>query len=94
MPFPPQTKLPFTKEGIEALWPNQHGCYGIFSDDKCVYIGKGDLRDRLLDHVNGDNLAILLYSPTYALTVVSEDADLLEKQLILEFSPICNKRVG
>ena len=46
--FPQQTPRPFTRAGIEALAPNQMGCYGIYRQGQCVYVGRGDIRTRLL----------------------------------------------
>ena len=94
MPFPKQDPRPFTKERILALNPDQNGCYGLYKSGAWVYVGKGDIRQRLLDHFNGDNPCILRERPTHWVDIVSSDYDALEKQLILELKPICNQRVG
>ena len=96
MPFPKQDPRPFTKAGIEWLGPNQNGCYGIFRSGQWIYVGKGDLRTRLLAHLNGNggSPCILKQAPTHYMTVLSTDMDNLEKQLILELSPVCNQKVG
>jgi hypothetical protein len=94
MPFPNQTPQEFTSAAIEWLNPNQLGCYGILNGTSVIYIGKGDIRSRLLEHYNTDNTCIKRNSPTHYVTVLSSDPDNLEKSLILEYSPICNKRVG
>lgn len=94
MPFPQQQALSYTKSGIEILNPNQNGCYGIFRQNACIYIGRGDLRTRLLAHVNGDNPDITRQFPTFALTVVTNDDVNEEKRLILEYRPIANKKLG
>jgi hypothetical protein len=96
MPFPQQQARVFTKESILGLNPGQMGCYGLFISGASgwVYVGKGDIRDRLLVHFNGDNECITAARPTHYVTVVTADMDTLEKQLILELSPSCNIRVG
>jgi hypothetical protein len=94
MPFPTQTPQPFTRAGIEWLGPDQYGCYGIFREGLWIYVGKGDLRANLLAHFNGDNPDILKHAPTHYVTLVSSNADALEKQLIVELKPVANKRVG
>lgn len=94
MPFIQQEKRPFTREGIEWLKPNQIGVYGIFNASGCIYVGKGDIRDRLLSHFNGDNPCILRFRPTYYLAEVLPNPDAREKQLIIEYNPPCNQRVG
>jgi excinuclease UvrABC nuclease subunit len=95
MPFPQQTPKAFTRANVEALNPNQHGVYGIYrANDAWVYVGKGDIRQRLLDHLNGDNPCITREKPTHWVDEVTSNADAREKQLIVELNPICNKKVG
>ena len=95
MPFPAQTPLAFTKAAIGALNANQDGCYGIFGANNApIYVGKGDIRDRLLAHVNGDNPCILKAGPLVAYAEVTAAMEAREKVLITEFDPICNKQVG
>jgi hypothetical protein len=94
MPFPAQTPRVFTRADIESLNLNQHGCYGIMSGSTMIYIGKGDIRARLLAHLNNDNPHITRNRPTHWVGSVTNNADDHEKALILEFNPTCNKRVG
>lgn len=95
MPFPTQAPRAFTRANVEALNPNQNGCYGLFvSQGGWVYVGKGDIRKRLLDHLNGDNPCITRNRPTHWVDVVTNDLDRMEKALILELTPTCNKKVG
>ncbi len=94
MPFPNQTPRAFTRANIEALNPNQMGCYGLYNANGWIYIGKGDIRQRLLAHLNGDNLCIVLSAPSHWVDVVTNNYDLEEKKLILEFKPSCNQKVG
>jgi hypothetical protein len=94
MTFPQQIARPFTRAEGEALEPEQSGCYGLFRGEVWVYIGKGDIRQRLLDHLNGDNPCITRQAPTHWVSVVTPFADEREKSLILECKPVCNKRVG
>ena len=84
----------FTRENVEALNPNQIGVYGLFRDNTWVYIGRGDIRARLLAHLNGDNACITRESPTHWVDVVTSDDVNEEKRLILEHQPVCNKKVG
>lgn len=94
MPFVQQTPRQFTKAQVESIVPNQIGVYGIFRQGVWIYIGKGDIRQRLLAHLNGDNPYILNQSPTHWVDEVTPNLDEREKQLILECRPICNKKVG
>ena len=94
MPFPNQVPKPFTRENVLNLRPGQMGCYGLFRQGEWVYVGKGDIRQRLLDHLNGDNPCITLKGPTHWMDVVTAYYDDLERQLIAELQPTCNRRVG
>ena len=95
MPFPQQPSRTFNRAGIEALTPGQYGCYGIFRADAWIYIGKGDIRARLLVHLAGQETpCIMRNQPTHFVGIVTNDADNEEKQLILEFNPVCNQKVG
>lgn len=94
MPFPSQVPRIFDRTDVASLIDNQYGCYGIFRSDAWVYVGKGNIRSRLLDHLNGDNPAILRARPTHWVGLVTNRMDLEEKRLILELQPICNKRIG
>jgi hypothetical protein len=79
----------------EVLSPNQYGCYGIFgADHSSIYIGKGDIRTRLLAHLGGDNPCIIRSRPLVFYAMVTPNTDDEEKRLILEFSPCCNERIG
>lgn len=96
MSFVRQTPRVFTNQNIEALNPNQYGVYGIFKQSQWIYVGKGDIRQRLLDHLNGDDLCILQFSPTHWVGELCTDPtmSIREKQLIVELNPLCNQRVG
>ncbi len=94
MPFPPQDSRIFNRTNIEGVTPKLHGVYGLFRSGTWIYIGKGDIRQRLLDHLNGDNPRILNEQPTHWVDEVNSNMDERERQLILEFVPICNQRVG
>ena len=94
MPFPEQTPKPFTRARIEALSPNHMGVYGLFKTNQWIYLGRGDIRDRLLAHFNGDNSCITSEQPTHWVDVVTSNHAQMERELILELNPACNKRVG
>jgi len=94
MPFPPQTPRLFTKAAIEVLNPNQNGVYGIFREGCWIYVGRGDIRARLLSHVAGNNPAITAQRPTHFVASVTQNDVALERQLILELNPVANQKVG
>lgn len=96
MTFVQQTPRIFTKSNIEALNPNQYGVYGIFKQGQWIYVGKGDIKTRLLAHLNGDNPCIIGAGPTHWVDEVCLDPlmSTREKRLILELNPTCNQKVG
>lgn len=95
MPFSNDKVFKFDRATIEWLSPNQGGVYGLYVASKnWVYVGKGDIRARLLAHLNGDNPCITGQRPTHFLTEVTPSMDAREKELILELNPSCNRRVG
>ena len=101
MPFPTQTPRTFTRENIKNIKGNPSGCYGLMRPAQTrhrpavwIYVGKGDIKERLIDHLGGDNACITQHAPTHWLDVVADDYNELEKQLIREYDPICNRRIG
>ena len=62
MPFQHPMR-PYTQENISTLSPNQSGVYGIFDNTVAIYIGSGDIRERMLAHFGGDNACINQNSP-------------------------------
>lgn len=94
MPFPQQEPRVFSKPAVERLNPNQMGVYGIYKQGQWVYVGSGDMRERLLAHLNGDNPCITAQRPTHWVGEVTANHRQREGELILELSPSCNQRVG
>lgn len=95
MAFPQQTPRAYTKANVEALNENQTGVYGLFKQGAWVYVGKGDIRQRLLDHLNGDNPCITRQAPTHWVDELTPgDPSARERQLIIELDPVCNKKAG
>ena len=93
MPFATKMRL-YTRVSIESLNPDQNGVYGIFQNNKPVYIGSGDIRARMLKHINGDNPCITQNNPNqWTAFLVSGDPTTKEGDLIREYRPICNKVV-
>ena len=94
MPFPKQTRRAFTRANVEALNPNQFGVYGLFREGRWIYVGQGDIRRRLLDHLNGDNPCITRERPTHWVDELTEFMDARETALFLELKPVCIQRFG
>jgi hypothetical protein len=94
MLFPIPNRRAYTRTSIEALPPGKMGCYGLYTRSAWVYIGKGDIRVRLVDHLNGDNPCITKASPTSFSFIVTRNYDAEEVRLQSAVSTLCNKRVG
>jgi len=93
MPFTHPAR-PYTRADIESLDRNQTGVYGIFRGGTCIYVGMGDIRDRLLAHFNGDNPCITRQAPNQWAGELVNPPDNRERALIIELNPACNQRVG
>ena len=91
MAFAQQYPRPYTQAEIGALKREQYGVYGISAGSVWVYVGKGDIRERLLGHLKGDNACIRAQSPTHFVFEVTPttNADGRARELTVEFSPIC-----
>lgn len=96
MPFVQELGVPFTRQDVLELPRDMKGVYGLrrISDVAWVYVGKGDIRARLLDHLNGDNPCITRERPTHFYAEPTNSAHARERELTLELDPICNRRVG
>lgn len=94
MAFPQQESKLFNRARVESITPGQVGVYGLFKQGVWVYVGRGDIRGRLLDHLNGDNACIAAQGPTSWVDEVTSNDVAREKQLIAELTPACNQRVG
>jgi len=84
----------FARTDIESLNLNQTGVYVIYNSQEWIYVGRGDIRERLLAHLNGDIPCILKNSPTGWKAEVTGDSARREKELIVELQPKCNQKVG
>lgn len=94
MPFPPQVPRMLTRMNVEALKRGRMGCYALFKAGEWIYVGKGDIRQGLLSHLNGDNPATTRSGPTHWLEVVTNDYHSLHQNLVVELAPSCNSDVN
>jgi hypothetical protein len=78
-----------------ASAPSDSGVYALYSGQDYIYIGEsGDIKTRLLHHLNGDNPCINANKPSSFSYEVSPEHQRVTRQndLILEFRPLCNKK--
>ncbi len=92
MPFIEPTLRPFTRSDILGFNPGELGVYGLLKDRQWIYIGKGDIRIRLLAHLNGDDDNISQQQPSHWVAEITDNYQVRELQLIEEYQPLCNKK--
>jgi len=93
--FPAQTPMPFTREGVEGIDEGQVGCYALLDAERViVLIGSGDIRARLLAHLEAPGPALAEARPTHWMGVVTPKAAVLERELIASYRPRCNVPPG
>ena len=92
MPFQIQVPLMFTRLAIETIPEEYIGVYGILDAlGQCIYIGRGNIRERLLAHFNGDNQRILRCKPASFVFETTPLNVIREKVLLNEYDPPANK---
>lgn len=101
MPLPEQALNEFTRERVERHRPGQPGVYALFTaEQRCVYVGSGDIRSRLLAHLDERDTCIASHRPTHWIerpllltykTAVAliPDLDRRALELIDELDPLC-----
>ena len=94
--FIEQVPRMFNLLNIRAIDDKYTGVYGLFREGVWIYVGKGNIRQRLLLHLNGDNTDITLQRPTHFVDEIWQDPQmsLREKQLIVSLKPACNKKAS
>ena len=94
MPFNSNHTGAFNQAEIEALSPDQMGVYGIYRQGQWIYIGSGDIRERLLSHLLGADSAdacILAREPASWIAEVTPSYRGRAAVLSKEFDPPCNQ---
>jgi hypothetical protein len=90
MPFPAQDAKAFSRREIMTLQDGQMGVYGLYKDEQWVYVGGGNIRGRLVGHLNRDNNCIGFNAPTHMVFEITDDHENRVKALIEELHPTCN----
>jgi hypothetical protein len=94
MPFHNDRPCLFDRQTIESFDAGQAGVYALYNDQEWIYIGRGEIRQRLLDHLNGNIPAINTNAPTHFIAEITSDALYREKQLLREYKTSCNAPPG
>ena len=72
--------------------PNADGVYGLVRGGTKIYVGGGNIRNRLQSQYRGDNPCIKLEKPSHCYREARSDWKNREKELA--YDPICNKQIG
>lgn len=87
----------YNRSSIMGNAVNASGVYALFTPQAWIYFGEsGDIGARLLEHLNGDNPCITRNAPTgfqYALYPANQRVA-RQNQMIVDFGPICNQKLG
>jgi hypothetical protein len=97
MPFEQFTPKSFTPVSVRANAPAASGIYGISNAREWIFIGATDnIQAALLRDLHQDNSAFLKRFPTGFVFELCDAADRRARQdrLILEYEPVCNRRLG
>lgn len=95
MPFREDVRKRFGWGEVQSLELGKKGVYALYDSKRWIYIGRGDVADRLGKHLQqGDNPCILRENPTHFMVEYTHSTVAREKELIEELKPVCNERVG
>jgi len=92
-----RTRYPFTAKSVVVHAPMESGVYAIHNGSTWIYIGEtGDILAQLVQHLNGDNVCIAVYpNLTFSYELLPELTRVWRlEELVREFRPICNTRLG
>ena len=90
MPFAAQDPKEYKRSGVMPLQDGDMGVYGLYNADQWVYVGSGNIRGRLIGHLNRDNNCIGFQNPTQFVFEITNEYEAREIALRAELSPHCN----
>jgi excinuclease UvrABC nuclease subunit len=97
MPWGNPTSYEFSRMSIVRNAPEQSGVYALYHRATWIYIGEAEnIRAQLLQHLDGGDTFVTVYpalSFSYVLTPAAARA-WRQDELIREFHPICNPKLG
>lgn len=94
MPFREDVRKRFGWGEVQSLERGKKGVYGLYDSKRWIYVGRGDVADRLGKHLQGDNPCIVREKPTHFLVEYTRFTVAREKEFIAELKPVCNERIG
>ena len=97
VPWNNQNTFLYSMNSVLSSATQNSGVYGIFKPDQWIYIGEsGNIKQRLIQHLNRDNECIVRHGPTAFIFELCLSGERVQRQdaLILEFLPPCNTTLG
>jgi len=96
MPWNNKVGYPLTEQNVVSRVPPTSGVYGIYRDNNWVYFGESDnLSRRLHEHLSDASHAMHRYAPLhFSFEVLPLGRVARQDQLICEFNPACNQKLG
>ena len=97
MPFDQFTPRSLTPASVLANAPAASGIYGVSNAREWIYIGETDnIQASLLNDLQQRDSALLKSCPTGFVFELCDPVGRLARQgrLILEYEPVCNRRLG
>lgn len=91
--IPHESAYAFEEQSVLTYAPHKMGVYLIYRTGKWIYVGHGDIQERLIAHVHGDKPDIQREDASWFMfeTCKSEEAAIArEKVLIFNYRPACN----
>ena len=91
--IPHEPAYAFEEQSILTYAPHEMGVYLIYRTGKWIYVGHGDIQDRLIGHLRGVNPEILNEDPAWFMfekCKSEEGAIAREKVLMFTYRPVCN----
>jgi excinuclease UvrABC nuclease subunit len=84
---------PWSRDSVVENAPRRSGVYGLYSA-LWIYIGEADdLRERFMEHFNGDSRCITRYVPTNFVFELIDNRSARAsryRELVRQHDPICN----
>src|SRR5690242_16142421 len=97
MPSNNPASYPFSPPFIQAHAPASSGVYALYTEQQWIYFGESmDIRERLLQHHANPSACMARFPPESFSFELLPDRQRVARQdqLILEFRPVCNERLG
>jgi predicted GIY-YIG superfamily endonuclease len=91
--IPHENAYAFDEQSVLTYAPSEMGVYFIYRTGKWLYVGHGNVQERLLGHVRGDKPELQREDAMWFMfetCKTEEEAIAREKVLLFSYRPACN----